>query len=136
MTMSVPTCKYEYPDRTKCWEQANKATGYCARHYLTATTARALPRHSMPVLDEREKTYGNYSKQAAFARELKDVVLSGITSSKNMEITPQMHESLDMICTKISRIIFGDPNYIDSWKDIAGYATLIVDILEGQKDKA
>lgn len=30
-----------------------------------------------------------------------------------------------MIAGKIARIINGDPNYVDSWHDIAGYATLI-----------
>ena len=28
-------------------------------------------------------------------------------------------------------IINGDPNYIDSWVDIAGYATLVADRLNG-----
>ena len=34
-------------------------------------------------------------------------------------------EALDMIFHKIARILNGDPNYADSWHDIAGYATLI-----------
>ena len=34
-----------------------------------------------------------------------------------------------MICHKLGRIINGDPNYDDSWLDIAGYAQLIVNRL-------
>lgn len=30
-----------------------------------------------------------------------------------------------MICHKMARIINGDPNYRDSWDDVAGYATLV-----------
>jgi len=30
-----------------------------------------------------------------------------------------------MIAHKIARIINGDPNHLDSWHDIAGYATLV-----------
>ena len=33
--------------------------------------------------------------------------------------------ALDMICNKMARIVNGDPNYIDNWHDIAGYATLV-----------
>ena len=40
-------------------------------------------------------------------------------------------EALDMILHKIARIANGDPNYADSWIDIAGYAKLISDRLEG-----
>jgi hypothetical protein len=38
-------------------------------------------------------------------------------------------ESLHMIANKISRILNGDPDYIDSWHDIVGYAQLIEDRL-------
>jgi hypothetical protein len=41
-------------------------------------------------------------------------------------------ESLDMIANKIARIVNGDPNYLDSWVDIVGYTTLVVNKLEGK----
>jgi len=41
-----------------------------------------------------------------------------------------MVESLDLICTKLSRIVTGDCNHQDHWLDIAGYATLISDRLK------
>jgi len=37
-----------------------------------------------------------------------------------------------IILNKLARIL-GDPNNIDSWQDIAGYATLVVDSLEKKK---
>jgi hypothetical protein len=36
-----------------------------------------------------------------------------------------------MIVHKIGRIVNGDPDVTDHWVDIAGYATLIADRLEG-----
>ncbi len=36
-----------------------------------------------------------------------------------------------MIAHKLARICNGDPDYGDSWRDIAGYATLVADRLEG-----
>jgi hypothetical protein len=35
-----------------------------------------------------------------------------------------------MILHKIARIVNGDPNWSDSWRDIAGYATLVADRLD------
>ena len=37
-----------------------------------------------------------------------------------------------MIFAKVGRILNGDPNYADSWIDIAGYAKLVADRLEGK----
>lgn len=37
-----------------------------------------------------------------------------------------------IILNKLLRIL-GDPKHIDSWRDIAGYATLVVDYLEKEK---
>ena len=36
-----------------------------------------------------------------------------------------------MIVTKIARIVNGSPDKVDHWVDIAGYATLVADRLEG-----
>jgi hypothetical protein len=37
-----------------------------------------------------------------------------------------------MVAHKIARIINGDPNYSDSWVDVAGYAKLVADRLDGK----
>jgi hypothetical protein len=39
-----------------------------------------------------------------------------------------------MIFHKLARIANGDPNYHDSWHDIAGYAKLVADRLETGKE--
>jgi hypothetical protein len=46
-------------------------------------------------------------------------------------LDPDQKEALEMIVHKIARILNGDPNYADSWVDIAGYAKLVADRLEG-----
>ena len=40
-------------------------------------------------------------------------------------------EALHMICSKLARIANGDPNHVDSWHDIAGYASLVVKDING-----
>jgi hypothetical protein len=37
-----------------------------------------------------------------------------------------------MIATKASRVLQGDPNHADSWADIAGYAQLVAERLQGR----
>ena len=41
-------------------------------------------------------------------------------------------ESIHMIIAKLSRILYGNPNHVDHWIDIAGYAKLVSDRLENK----
>lgn len=79
------------------------------------------------VLKERGKTHGNWQFQSAFSQQLKDSVYYAAGYGR---LSDSVRESLDMICVKMSRIICGNPDEIDHWKDIAGYATLVVKELE------
>lgn len=81
------------------------------------------------VLEIRELHYGAYSKFCANVQAFKKVISRGIDASHH-EFTDAQKETLDMIAHKIARIITGDPNYIDSWLDIAGYAQKQVQELE------
>lgn len=74
------------------------------------------------ILNERQKTHGNFKDQAATAQALKIIMRSTPNWQK---LTPEQKESLELITTKLSRIGHGDPNHKDSWDDIAGYARLI-----------
>ena len=79
----------------------------------------------MKVLEERQKTYGDFEKLAARKRLIRQAV-------GNMP-TAAMTEALSQICTKLARISH-TPKHVDSWRDIAGYATLIVNILEKENE--
>jgi hypothetical protein len=78
------------------------------------------------TLAERGKTHGNFHKQSQTAQSLKEVM----RQTKNWEnLSQHRREALEMIATKISRILNGDPLHKDTWHDIAGYATLVEDQL-------
>lgn len=83
------------------------------------------------ILDERARFYGTFSSQARIAQELKQAIALAIKSNPNDFMADQV-EALDMIASKIGRIVNGNPNYIDSWEDIAGYARLVSDRLREQ----
>jgi hypothetical protein len=78
------------------------------------------------TLKERAARYGKFTEHARISQELKKVMFSG----KWAALDADQKESLELIAHKIARILCaGDPNYKDSWHDIAGYAKLIDDRL-------
>ena len=81
------------------------------------------------TLNERAATHGFFAINSRIAQQLKDLIRNQDSYEK---LTYAQRESLDMIMHKVSRILSGDPKFIDSWRDIAGYAQLVVDEL--QKD--
>jgi hypothetical protein len=83
------------------------------------------------VLEERGSRYGNFLDHARITYQLKGMA-HGFAAEKGKVLDPDQAEALDMIFHKIGRILNGDPNYADSWVDIAGYAKLVADRLEGK----
>ena len=82
------------------------------------------------ILTERGNRYGKFTGHAEVTQMLKTVVASALVK-RNKTLAPDQQESLDMILHKIGRIVNGDPDYDDSWVDIAGYAKLVADRLQG-----
>ena len=83
------------------------------------------------MLAEREDRYGAFENHAARSQAIKEVLVGGTSSWFKME--PFQREAAEMIAHKLARIMNGDPYYADNWTDIAGYAQLVVNILE-QRD--
>ena len=81
------------------------------------------------TLAERGSRYGAFKGHAEITQMLKECLHN---HSGWLNLTDDQKESLDMIVHKIGRIMNGDPNYADSWHDIAGYAQLVEKILNGE----
>jgi hypothetical protein len=80
------------------------------------------------VLTERGNRYGKFDSHASITQSLKD----DMRAAPNwLKLADDQREALEMIAHKIGRILNGDPNYDDSWVDIAGYAKLVADRLQG-----
>jgi len=73
------------------------------------------------TLEKRGAEYGDYSELSGTAQVLKQFMREQKGWKK---LTPSQRESLDLITTKMARILCGNPNNKDSWVDIAGYAEL------------
>lgn len=85
------------------------------------------------TLAERGDKYGKFKDTAAVIYKLKSV-LRNHAAEHGKSFSFDQAEALDMICHKLGRIVNGDPDYADSWVDIAGYAKLVADRLESGKE--
>lgn len=85
------------------------------------------------ILTSHETDYGPFSTQGVVAQELKEVFHDNIGWD---HARPDQREALDLIANKLSRILNGNPDIIDHWIDIAGYALLIAQRLERDENEA
>jgi hypothetical protein len=106
------------------WEQENQAKAMAA--------VDPAPKYRTAVLNERETTHGDYRDTARIAQRLKDAVRRE-ASFDALDDTAK--ESLDLICTKVARILSGNSRNIDHWRDVSAYAGLIAERL-GRQDGA
>jgi transposase len=83
------------------------------------------------ILNERATTYGRFVDVAEIAQEIKATIRIGDTN-RSEDLPADQIEALDMIASKIARILSGDSDYADSWIDIAGYATLVAERIKGK----
>ena len=78
------------------------------------------------TLAERQNQYGDFSDVAHLSQGLQSLLSVGSFSDVQQE-------AIQMICSKLARLACGDADHVDSWHDIAGYATLVVKDLESGK---
>ena len=82
------------------------------------------------VLDDRAKDYGKFIEGAEIMQMLKRLVHNYI-EDRGTPLAFDQREAIDMIIHKLGRIINGNPDKVDHWVDVAGYAKLVADRLEG-----
>ena len=80
------------------------------------------------TLAERGKRYGDFSDHAVIAQCLQDSMRA--TPGWDL-LTADKKQALTVIADKIARVLSGDPEYRDNWRDIQGYAKLAEDRCRG-----
>ena len=74
-----------------------------------------------PPIEARHETHGDYTNTAQVSQHLKTTMRNARNWNR---LSNDKRESLDMIMTKVARIMSGEPNEPDHWLDIEGYAKL------------
>lgn len=93
-----------------------------AIHVASATEDKPAVALVADTLKERGEQYGSYAVAAGIVQGFKRVAQS---SRQWADMDADQKESIELIFTKLGRILNGNPNHKDSWHDIAGYAQLI-----------
>ena len=81
------------------------------------------------LLDRRD-IYGNYKNISLTSQKMKKV----FNDTYSIELDEYEKEAIDMILHKIARIAHSKKKYVDNWRDIIGYAQLVIDEYEKNPD--
>ena len=99
-------------------------------HLNKGTPARVPSKDAGAIestLAERGARYGSFKDHAAIAQDLQDDMRAAPGWNK---LAPDQKQALSVIADKIARMLNGDPDYLDNWHDIIGYAKLVEDRLK------
>lgn len=77
------------------------------------------------LLKERYDTHGDFQKQFSLSQLIKGAIAEHGTIAD-----PVVAEAFDHIIVKLSRAAVGDAMHLDHWKDLEGYAALVVKHLQ------
>ena len=80
------------------------------------------------ILKERGSRYGEFKSHARITQNIKFAMQDGNWH----DLSPDKRECLEMIAHKVGGILNGDPEYMDSWTDIIGYAKLVENTLSSE----
>lgn len=83
------------------------------------------------VLDQRAVDYGQFKHGAELMQGMKRLVADH-AQRHGKTFADDQWEALEMIIHKVGRIVNGNPDKVDHWIDIAGYAKLVALRLEGR----
>lgn len=88
------------------------------------TAWEALPHGIHATLAERGSNYGAFSSHAKIAQDVKDVMRNTAGWAK---LAPDQKECLEMFAHKAARLLNGNPDWLDGWRDLIGYTQLVFD---------
>jgi hypothetical protein len=83
----------------------------------------------MSILKERQKTHGEYANLAFVAQSMKNILRDAPNYNS---LSPVQRESVDLIATKLARIVCGNASEPDHWIDGAGYFQLVLNELQNK----
>lgn len=89
------------------------------------------------VLAERNKVHGDFADDARYSQTIKQILQNGHFERVQRRQTSLRYtqvEAMEQIATKLGRILAGDSDEIDHWRDISGYATLIANEIQKEHD--
>ena len=117
---------FQEASTTDLGEQPRKklAADEAAKQAQQASVSPVIGNLPNSVLQERSATHGDFEHYAVISQRLKHA-LSGGTNWEAMDVVQR--EALEAVMGKLARIVTGDPNFIDHYRDIIGYTQRAMD---------
>lgn len=94
------------------------------RNKIAAEQQKHYAARPASVLQERSATHGDFAHGAVVSQRLKFALAAGV-NWETMDAVQR--EALEAVMGKLARIVTGDPNFIDHYRDIIGYTQLAMD---------
>jgi len=94
------------------------------RNKIEAEQQKHYAARPASVLQERSATHGDFEHYAVISQRLKHALSAG-TNWEAMDVVQR--EALEAVAGKLARIVAGDPNFVDHYRDIIGYTQLALD---------
>lgn len=101
----------------------------CEQYHQEGQHTKLLKPERIQVLQEREKTHGNFLMVAKVAQDIKNALR---WAPKEQPVV--VVEASELISTKLARAIIGNCLEPEHWLDIQGYAGLVLEYIEFQKN--
>jgi len=102
------------------------------KHAVTNDAGETL-KSTNDTLKERGNRYGEFENHANLSQNMKNMFNKHVVEYGQPELfTATIIEAVEMIFHKLARVANGDPQYDDNFRDIAGYAELVVKDLNSE----
>ena len=132
----VPDCFWSDPGPQAQAENCCHDCAYGAACLSVSTQKRptlGISAGADATLAERGARYGDFTDRARIADALHGILIGDTPAGKfNTSwgtMKPFQRQALRVIVDKLARILNVDPDYVDNWHDIQGYAKLAEDRL-------
>lgn len=135
---TVTNDRYAMPFCPGCRKYHREGHQFCENYPLTDAEIIATGKNRvkdsvrdvsrMPILEEREKTHGDFLLTAKVAQDIKNAL---DWAPKEQSVV--VKEAAELIATKLARAFIGNSLEKEHWLDIQGYAGLVLEYIQKQK---
>jgi len=116
-----------YPRKNALQKLKNMAARTQTRGRVSRVKLATFGDPVVALLSDRATPHGNWEDNARIFRRFKEII--DVECRARVErgqeaLKDTQREALEMIATKMSRVLCGTPSHADHWDDIEGYARL------------
>lgn len=86
------------------------------------------------ILEERGEVYGDFDGNLYLRTQIMSAIDARYTAVNSKPLTNEQRHLFQDVIAKLARLA-ATPEHLDSWKDLAGYATLVEQLIGNKNEK-